>query len=177
MILTLLRYPKLNKLNTPFSMVNTKLLAGEQYLIQTVDEKLALTTHRVIQRFTPWAFRGDKFIFLEDIKGWRVQATGNNAYLLLGFASALAVYFNDSFALLSGFFITLFLMTRHRRIQIFSSNKVLVLPLEVEEKRANSLIEMVRQAQQERINNLKQTPSTKTEQPLEQQQVIYSLSA
>lgn len=152
-------------------MVHTKLLAGEQYLIQTVDEKLALTTHRVIQRFASWRLRRDKFLFLEDIEGWEVKATGNNLYLLLGGMAALAVYFNDSFALLSGFFIALFLMTRHRRIHIISADKVLVLPLEVEGGHADSLIEMVRQARQERISQLKQAPARPLRQP------AFSLSA
>ncbi|WP_242920984.1 hypothetical protein [Pontibacter liquoris] len=156
-------------------MVNTRLLAGEQYLIQTVDKRLALTTHRVIQRFAPWSFRRNKFLFLEDIEAWKVKATGNSLYLSLSIASALAVYFNDSFALLSGFFITLFLMTRYRRIHIFSADQVLVLPLEVEESHASSLIEMVRQAQQDRINRLKQTAPETAAQPLEQP--VYSLSA
>ncbi|MBF9251789.1 hypothetical protein I2I11_00635 [Pontibacter sp. 172403-2] len=161
-------------------MVNTKLLDGEQYLIQTVDKKLALTTHRVIQRFAPWTLRSNKFLFLEDIEGWKVKATGNSLYLFLSLMFAFGIYFDDSFALLSGFFITLFLMTRHRRIHIISANKVLVLPLEVEESRAGSLIEMVRQAQQERISKLKQNnvaPQPQEVRPPLVQQPAYSLSA
>jgi len=158
-------------------MVNTQLLVGEQYLIQTVDNKLALTTHRVIQRFAPWTLRSDRFLFLEDIEGWEMKVTGNNLYLFLSIISALAVYFNNSFALLSGFFITLFLMTRHRRIHVISSEKVLVLPLEVEESHAGSLIEMVRQAQQERVNQIKQDVVPQQQAPPPLKQPEYSLSA
>ncbi|WP_299822525.1 hypothetical protein [uncultured Pontibacter sp.] len=150
MILTLLRYPRLNKLNSPFKMTQTKLLKGEQYLIQTVDKKLALTTHRLILRRLPWTLFGQTAVNLEDIKGWEVKATGKTLYFGLSLCMALLVYFDDSFTLLSGFFLMLYLMTRHNRVHVKSQNGTMVLPLEVEEERVANLIEMVRTAKHTR---------------------------
>ncbi|MFD2512967.1 hypothetical protein ACFSRY_03750 [Pontibacter locisalis] len=150
MILTLLRYPKLNKLNTPYKMAVSSLLNGEQYLIQTVDKKLALTTHRLIVRKSSWTTLGSQSIMLEDIVGWEVKKTSKSLYFGLSLAMAFMVYFNDSFALLSGFFLMLYIMTRQRRVHVRSTDTQVILPLEVEEKRISNLIDMVRQAQQNR---------------------------
>lgn len=154
MILTLLGYPRLNKLNTPFSSTKIKLANGEQYLIQTVDKKLALTTHRLILKQLTWSGYERASVLLEDIQGWEVKATGKNLYFGLSLGMALMVYFNDSFALLSGFFLMLYMMTRHNRVHVKSRDKVLILPLEVEERRITNLIEMVRKAKHVREAHL-----------------------
>jgi hypothetical protein len=76
-------------------------------------------------------------------------------------AAALLVYFNDSFALLSGFFLMLYLMTRQHRIHIESPCMVMVLPIEeVEENRLSSMVELVRQAKRNRMEVLKQQASS-----------------
>lgn len=138
-------------------MAVTKLLDGERYLIQTVDKKLTLTTHRVIQRQQNWFLRNSKSIMLEDIASWQIKATGKPLYLAASAATALLVYFNDSFALLSGFFLMLYLMTRQHRIHIVSPYTVMVLPIEeVEENRLSSMVELVRQAKRNRMEVLKQ---------------------
>ncbi len=149
-------------------MANAKLLAGEHYLLRTVDDKLALTTHRVIRKRRPWDLRGSQSIMLEDILKWEMKTSGKSAYLCFSVASALLVYFNDSFALISGFFLMLYIMTRHRRIHIVSPDTVLVLPLEVEETRIGALIQMVKQAKKERVAKLKTTATT--QQPTTTQQ-------
>ncbi|MDX5419083.1 MAG: hypothetical protein LPK09_07690 [Hymenobacteraceae bacterium] len=139
-------------------MAVTKLLDGERYLIQTVDKKLTLTTHRVIQRQFTWFVRSSKAIMLEDISSWQIKATGKPLYLVACVAATLFVYFNDSFALLGGFFLMLYLMTRQHRIHIESPYTTLVLPIEdVEENRLSSMVELVRQAKHERIATLKAT--------------------
>jgi hypothetical protein len=136
-------------------MAVTKLLDGERYLIQTVDKKLILTTHRVIQRQYNWFTRSSKAIMLEDISSWQIKATGKPQYLAASVGTALFVYFNDSFALLSGFFLMLYLMTRQHRIHIESPYTVMVLPIEdVEENRLSSMVELVRQAKHERVATL-----------------------
>ncbi|WP_439881215.1 hypothetical protein ACSX1A_18995 [Pontibacter sp. MBLB2868] len=160
MILTLLRYPKTNKLNTPYKMVNSALLNGEQLLIQTVDKKLALTTHRLMVKYSHWAYFGQKSLMLEDIISWEMKKTSKNLYFGLSLTMAFMVYFNDSFALLSGFFLMLYMMTRQRRVHVKSTHGVVILPLEVEEKRMSNLIDMVRQAQQNRKSQLATTPVT-----------------
>ncbi|MFD1187188.1 hypothetical protein [Pontibacter rugosus] len=155
MILTLIRYPKFNKLNTPAKMAIHKLLPGEQYLIQTVDKRIALTTHRLIQRSTPWSPQESQAVMLEDISSWDVKHSGNKLYLFLSILSALLVYFNDSFFLLTGFFVALFLMTRSQRVHVRTTQgTTMVLPLDVENSRIRSLIDMVKQAQTTRITNL-----------------------
>jgi hypothetical protein len=137
-------------------MAVTRLLDGERHLIQTVDKKLTLTTHRVIQRQYNWFARSSKAIMLEDISSWQIKATGKPAYLAASVASTLFVYFNDSFALLGGFFLMLYLMTRQHRIHIESPYTTMVLPIEdVEENRLSSMIELVRQAKHERVAALK----------------------
>jgi hypothetical protein len=137
-------------------MAVTKLLDGERYLIQTVDKKLTLTTHRVIQRQYNWFARSSRAIMLEDISSWQIKATGKPLYLAASAATALFVYFNDSFALLSGFFLMLYLMTRQHRIHIEAPYAVMVLPIEdVEENRLSSMVELVRQARRDRMETLK----------------------
>lgn len=137
-------------------MAVTRLLDGERYLIQTVDKKLTLTTHRVIQRQNNWFVRSSKSIMLEDIESWQIKATGKPLYLAASVATALFVYFNDSYALLSGFFLMLYLMTRQHRIHIASPYTVMVLPIEeVEENRLSSMVELVRQAKRDRMETLK----------------------
>ncbi|WP_181163668.1 hypothetical protein [Pontibacter mangrovi] len=136
-------------------MAKPKLLSGEQYLIQTVDKRLALTTHRLIQLRRPLSARGNKAVMLEDIATWQVKATGSQLYIALGLLMAALVYFNDSFLLLSGFFTALFFMTRHPRVHVITtSGTSMVLPLDVEQRHINSLIDMVRQAQQKRLKKL-----------------------
>jgi hypothetical protein len=138
-------------------MAPTRLLDGERCLIQTVDKKLTLTTHRVIQRQQNWLVRSSQAIMLEDISSWQIKATGKPLYLAASVACALFVYFNDSYALLSGFFLMLYLLTRQHRIHITSPYATMVLPIEdVEENRLSSMIELVRQAKRERIETLKQ---------------------
>jgi hypothetical protein len=144
-------------------MAVTRLLDGERCLIQTVDKKLTLTTHRVIQRQQNWLVRSSQAIMLEDISSWQIKATGKPLYLAASVASALFVYFNDSFALLSGFFLMLYLLTRQHRIHIASPYATMVLPIEdVEENRLSSMIELVRQAKRERIETLKQQADNPT---------------
>jgi hypothetical protein len=141
-------------------MAVTKLLDGERYLIQTVDKKLTLTTHRVIQRQYNWFARSSRAIMLEDISSWQIKATGKPLYLAASVATALFVYFNDSFALLSGFFLMLYLMTRQHRIHIEAPYAVMVLPIEdVEENRLSSMVELVRQARRDRMETLKNVAS------------------
>jgi hypothetical protein len=141
-------------------MAVTKLLDGERYLIQTVDKKLTLTTHRVIQRQYNWFARSSRAIMLEDISSWQIKATGKPLYLAASAATALFVYFNDSFALLSGFFLMLYLMTRQHRIHIEAPYAVMVLPIEdVEENRLSSMVELVRQARRDRMETLKNVAS------------------
>ena len=144
-------------------MAVTRLLAGERCLIQTVDKKLTLTTHRVIQRQQNWLVRSSQAIMLEDISSWQIKATGKPLYLAASVASALFVYFNDSFALLSGFFLMLYLLTRQHRIHIASPYATMILPIEdVEENRLSSMVELVRQAKRERIEVLKQQANNPT---------------
>ncbi|MBC5992809.1 hypothetical protein [Pontibacter cellulosilyticus] len=154
MILTLRPYPKLSKLNFTLSTASSKLEYGEQYLIQTVDKKLSLTTHRLILRKLAWTKLGFSSIKLEDIEGWEVKVAGNSLYFGLSMGMAFMVYFNDSFALLSGFFLMLFFMTRNRRVHIKTHDGVMILPLEIEEKGISNLIEMVRKAKHARQSQL-----------------------
>ncbi|EJF11726.1 MULTISPECIES: hypothetical protein [Pontibacter] len=141
-------------------MAVTRLLGGERHLIQTVDKKLTLTTHRVILRQNNWLFRSYQSVMLEDITSWQIKATGKSLYLAFSVVSAFFVYFNDAFALLSGFFLMLYLMTRQHRIHIESPHTTMILPIEdVEENRLNSMIELVRQAKRERMEALKQQAS------------------
>jgi hypothetical protein len=136
-------------------MATTKLLTGEQYLIQTVDKRLALTTHRLIQQRHPLSWRSNKAVRLEDIAAWEVKPTGSQLYLGLSTLTALLVYFNESFFLLSGFFIALFFMTRSQKVHVLTAQgDSMVLPLDVEQRHINSLIDMVRQAQQTRLDKL-----------------------
>lgn len=136
-------------------MAKRKLLPGEQYLVQTVDKRIALTTHRLIQRRLPWQAGRHSAIMLEDIAQWDLKSSGNSLYLALSLASALLVYFNDSFLLLSGFFVALYLMTRRHKIHIRTvSGGTMVLPLDVEQKRMHSLINMVKHAQKNRLSQL-----------------------
>lgn len=138
-------------------MATTKLQTGEQYLIQTVDKRIALTTHRLIQQRHPLSLHSNKAVRLEDIAAWEVKPTGSQLYLGLGMLTALLVYFNDSFFLLSGFFIALYFMTRSQKVHVITAQgHSMVLPLDVEEKHINSLIDMVRQAQQNRLDKLGQ---------------------
>ncbi|RAU83961.1 hypothetical protein [Pontibacter arcticus] len=127
-------------------MVQTKLFDGEQYLMQTVDEKLAFTTHRLIQNPTPWSFRKSKHILLEDIQDCEVKVTGKPIYLILGSIAALFIYYDNSFVLLGSFFLMLYIMTRGQRIHITATDTSMVLPLQVEEQHFNNLLAMVRQA-------------------------------
>lgn len=137
-------------------MAVTRLLGGERHLIQTVDKKLILTTHRVMMRQNNWLFRSYQSVMLEDITSWQIKATGKPLYLALSVVSAFFVYFNDVFALLSGFFLMLYLMTRQHRIHIEAPYTTMILPIEdVEENRLNSMIELVRQAKRERMEALK----------------------
>ncbi|TXK44633.1 hypothetical protein FVR03_13400 [Pontibacter qinzhouensis] len=152
MILSPLLFQKSTKLYFPTRMPCSRLIDGEQYLIQTVDKKLALTTHRVIQTRKPWDLRGSNSIMLEDISNWEIKTTGKALYLGLSIAAALMVYFNDSFALVSGFFLMLYMMTRYRRVHILSEKTTMVLPLDVEESQLEKLIEMVRQAKKARLS-------------------------
>ncbi|MFD2246316.1 hypothetical protein [Pontibacter ruber] len=137
-------------------MATMRLLNEEQYLIQTVDKKLALTTHRVIQRKRLRHLRGCTSIMLEDIESWQIKATGNMWYMGLSVASLPFIYLNDSWAFLGAFFLLLFLMTRQNRIHIISQNAVIVLPLEVDETGLNSLVEIFRQAIKVRMERLEQ---------------------
>ncbi|MFT2007235.1 hypothetical protein ACMA1I_01045 [Pontibacter sp. 13R65] len=160
MILSPIHFHKINKLYAPSRIARNRLIHGEQYLIQTIDKKLALTTHRVIQNREPWDFRGSTSIMLEDITDWEIKTTGKELYLGLSIAAALFVYINDSFALISGFFIMLYVMTRYRRIHIKSTSTTMVLPIDVEESQLEKLIEMVRQAKKVRMSKLNPQEST-----------------
>ncbi|ARS37297.1 hypothetical protein [Pontibacter actiniarum] len=136
-------------------MATNKLLPGEQYLIQTVDKRIALTTHRLIQRSASWSRHKSQAVMLEDIEDWEVKSTGTALYLGLSIASSLLVYFNDSFFLLSGFFLALFIMTRRQRIHVRTSDgATMVLPLDVDQKHVHSLIPLVKEAQQNRRSTL-----------------------
>ncbi|GHA69015.1 hypothetical protein [Pontibacter akesuensis] len=136
-------------------MATHKLLPGEQYLIQTVDKRLALTTHRLIQRRAIWSQKAGQAVMLEDIAAWELKLSGNTLYLLLSIAAALLVYFNDSFFLLSGFFIALYLMTHRRKVHVrTTAGDTMVLPLDVEDNSIRSLIDMVKQAQHNRVSTL-----------------------
>ncbi|MCX2738372.1 hypothetical protein [Pontibacter anaerobius] len=136
-------------------MATTKLQTGEQYLIQTVDKRIALTTHRLIQQRHPLSWRRTQAVKLEDIAAWEVKPTGSQLYLGLSMLTALLVYFNESFFLLSGFFIALFFMTRSQKVHVLTAQgQSMVLPLDVEQRHINSLIDMVRQAQQNRLDKL-----------------------
>lgn len=144
-------------------MAVTRLLDGERHLIQTVDKKLTLTTHRVIQREHNWFSRSSKSIMLEEISSWQIKATGKPHYLVACVVCTLLVYFNDSFALLSGFFLMLYLMTRQHRIHIESPHTTLILPIEdVEENRLSSMVELVRQARLDRLEALKRAEAATT---------------
>lgn len=136
-------------------MATNKLLPGEQYLIQTVDKRIALTTHRLIHRRFSWMRRQSSAVMLEDISDWEVKSIGVNLYMALSAASALLVYFNDAFFLFSGFFLALYIMTRRQRIHVRTSQgSTMVLPLDVSEKRLHTLIPLVKEAQQNRISHL-----------------------
>lgn len=140
--------------------VATKPLDRERHLIQTVDKKLTLTTHRVILHQTNWFSRSSQHIMLEDISAWQIKATGKSLYLFASIAFTLLVYVNDAFALFSAFFLMLYLMTRQHRIHIESPHTRMVLPIEdVEENKLNSMVELVRQAKHERMASLKVTKS------------------
>lgn len=155
MRLTLIGNQTTNKLRTPAKMATNKLLPGEQYLVQTVDKRIALTTHRLIQRRFNWVRKRNQSVMLEDIADWEVKSTGTSLYLYLSIAFSLLVYFNDSFFLLSGFFLALFIMTRRQRIHVRTNDgSSMVLPLEVDQKRLHSLIPLVKEAQQNRMNSL-----------------------
>lgn len=145
-------------------MAVTRLLGGERHLIQTVDKKLILTTHRVIMRQNNWLLKSCQSVMLEDITSWQIKATGKPLYLALSVTLAFFVYFSDVFALLSGFFLMLYLMTRQHRIHIEAPYTTMILPIEdVEENRLSSMIELVRQAKRERMETLKQQEA---EQPV-----------
>jgi hypothetical protein len=139
-------------------MASIRQLSGERQLIQTVDKKLTLTTHRVILQERNWFYRSNSSIMLEDITSWQIKSTGKTLYLVCSVVSALFVYFNDAFALFSAFFLMLYLMTRQHRIHIESPYNRMVLPIEdVEENKLNSMVELVRQAKRERIAVLQST--------------------
>ncbi|MFD2069282.1 hypothetical protein ACFSKU_20525 [Pontibacter silvestris] len=136
-------------------MAENKLFNGERYLIQTVDKRLAVTTHRVIQKRIPWTLFGNKSIMLEDITGWEEKQTGKPLYLLLCIATAFMIFFDNSFALLSVFFVLLYFMTRHRRVHVMSPDTTMVLPSEIAQTHIDSLLNVVKQAQQSRVSHLK----------------------
>jgi hypothetical protein len=131
-------------------MNTSNLLWDEQYIVQTVDKKLALTTHRLIKRRLPFTKALEKSVMLEDIISWEVKKANNNLYSFLSLGTALLTFANPAFFLLSGFFLLLFLLTRKPCVHIQTINSVMVLPIEVEEQRANNLLEMVKQARQSR---------------------------
>lgn len=137
-------------------MAANKLLEGEQCLIQTVDKKIVLTTHRLMKSGFSWLPR-KKSVMLEDIVTWEIKQTGTPLYLGLSVVMALTAYFDDSFALFSGFFLILYLMTRYRKIYIRTHNEVMVLPLDVVEENSgiNMIIDTVRVAQRDRLEHLK----------------------
>ncbi|RIJ36666.1 hypothetical protein [Pontibacter oryzae] len=153
--MTFTRHLVTDKLKTSAQMVTNKLLPGEQHLIQTVDKRIALTTHRLILRKFSWARHHGNAVMLEDISDWEVKATGVNLYVGLSIASALLVYLNDAFFLLSGFFLALFIMTRRQRIHVRTNKgNLLVLPLDVHQKRLHTLIPLIKEAQQNRMSYL-----------------------
>ncbi|WP_144266318.1 hypothetical protein [Pontibacter ummariensis] len=143
--LLLRRNLTLNKLNVPSIMAQNKLFTGEQYLTQTLDNRMVVTTHRLILKQAPWALRHNQSLLLDDITGWDVKATGHFLYLYLGIASAVTSFFIPSFSLLPLFFLALFLMTRHRRVYLKTASKEVLLPVEVDEACISSLLQMVRQ--------------------------------
>ena len=138
-------------------MAVNKLLEGEQCLIQTIDKKVVLTTHRLMQFGFSWALPRKSSVMLEDIVTWEIKQTGTPLYLGLSVALALTAYFDDSFALFSGFFLILYFMTRYRKIHIRTHDSVMVLPLDVVEESSgiNVLIDTVRVAQRDRLEQLK----------------------
>ena len=138
-------------------MAVNKLLDGEQYLIQTIDKKVVLTTHRLMQFGFFWALPRKSSVMLEDIVTWEIRQTGTPLYLGLSVALALTAYFDDAFALFSGFFLILYFMTRYRKIHIRTHDSVMVLPLDVVEESSgiNVLIDTVRVAQRDRLEQLK----------------------
>nr|WP_255710058.1 hypothetical protein [Pontibacter harenae] len=131
------------------------MFCGEQLLVQTVDKKLTLTTHRLIQKYKPWDLRCSSSVMLEDITNWEVKTLGNTSYLTLGVLAALMVYYDDSFALISGFFVMLYMMTRRNCIQVTTPKQVMILSLDIQHDSANSLAEMVRQARKDRLKQVK----------------------
>ncbi|GAB3541375.1 hypothetical protein GCM10027443_40640 [Pontibacter brevis] len=138
-------------------MAVNKLFEGEQCLIQTVDKKIVLTTHRLMKISFSWVLPRKDSVMLEDIVKWEIKQTGNNLYLGLSIILALTTYFNNSLALFSGFFLILYLMTRYRKIHIRTNDDVMVLPLNVvDESGINVLIDTVRVAQQDRLERLKE---------------------
>lgn len=141
-------------------MAEAKLLNGERYLIQTVDKKLAVTSHRIIQKRIPWTLSGNKFIMLEDITGWEEKQTGKPLYLFLCVATAFMIFFDQSFTLLSVFFLLLYFMTRHRRVHVTSPYTVMILPKEIAQSHIDNLLNVVKQAQQSRVLHLKKTSKT-----------------
>ncbi|MCJ8167481.1 hypothetical protein MKJ04_21750 [Pontibacter sp. E15-1] len=137
-------------------MAINKLLAGERCLIQTVDKKIVLTTHRLIKISFSWLFPRKDAVMLEDIVTWEIKESGKALYLGLSIAMALAACYNEALVLFSGFFLTLYLMMRYRKIHIRTHDAVLVLPLDVvDESSMNVLIDTVRVAQRERLEQLK----------------------
>ncbi|GAA4434028.1 hypothetical protein GCM10023188_24490 [Pontibacter saemangeumensis] len=138
-------------------MAAKKLFEGEQCLIQTVDKKIILTTHRLMKSGFSWAKPRKNSIMLEDIVTWEIKQTGTPLYLGLSIAMALTAYFDNSFALFSGFFLILYLMTRYRKIHIRTHDSVMVLPMDVVEESSgiNVLIDTVRVAQRDRLEQLK----------------------
>ena len=138
-------------------MAVNKLLEGEQCLIQTIDKKVVLTTHRLMQFGFSWALPRKNSVMLEDIVTWEIRQTGTPLYLGLSVALALTAYFDDAFALFSGFFLILYFMTRYRKIHIRTHDSVMVLPLDVVEESSgiNVLIDTVRVAQRDRLEQLK----------------------
>lgn len=138
-------------------MAANKLLEGEQCLIQTVDKKIVLTTHRLMKSSFSWLLPRKKSVMLEDIVTWEIKQTGTPLYLGLSVVMALTTYFDDSFALFSGFFLILYLMTRYRKIYIRTHNEVMVLPMDVVEENSgiNMIIDTVRVAQRDRLEHLK----------------------
>jgi hypothetical protein len=144
-------------------MAAKKLFEGEQCLIQTVDKKIVLTTHRLMKISFSWVLPKKDSVMLEDIVTWEVKETGNNLYLALSIFMVLATYFNDSFALFGGFFLMLYIMTRHKKIHIRTHDSTMVLPLEVIEGGGMKvLIDTVRIAQRDRMQQLKSDASVLT---------------
>lgn len=142
-------------------MATNKLFEGEQCLIQTVDKKIVLTTHRLMKISFSWVLPRKDSVMLEDIVTWEIKQTGNNIYLGLSIMLAFTTYFNNSFALFSGFFLILYLMTRYRKVHIKTHDNVMVLPMNVvNESGVNVLIDTVRVAQQDRLERLKKKKPT-----------------